>query len=88
MTINAYYDIMRQTFWLAAVIAAPLLLSALVVGVVIGFFQAITSIQEMTLTFLPKLTVMLIVFWASMSFMTEQLSAFFKDVVIKAILAF
>jgi flagellar biosynthetic protein FliQ len=43
----------------------------------IGLFQALTSVQEMTLTFVPKLIAMLAVFWVSMSFMTQSLSSFF-----------
>lgn len=88
MNVNVFYDLIRQALWLAVVISAPMLIAALVVGVVVGLLQAVTSIQEMTLTFLPKLTAMLIVFWASMSFMTDQLTGFFNEVVIKAILAF
>ena len=42
-------------------------------GVVVGLFQALTSVQEMTLTFVPKVGVMLVVFWVSMSFMTATL---------------
>ena len=43
---------------ITALMAAPLLLSALVVGLLIGMFQAATQIQEMTLSFIPKLAVM------------------------------
>jgi flagellar biosynthetic protein FliQ len=43
---------------LTALVSAPLLLTALVVGLVIGMFQAATQIQEMTLSFIPKLLVM------------------------------
>jgi flagellar biosynthesis protein FliQ len=42
---------------------------------VIGLFQALTSIQEMTLTFVPKLAAIVVVFWVSMGFMTETLVA-------------
>jgi len=44
-----------------ALLAAPLLLSALVVGLVVGMFQAATQINEMTLTFVPKLIVVAVV---------------------------
>ena len=49
--------------------AAPLLLAALVTGVVVGLLQALTSVQEMTLTFVPKVAAMLIVFSLSAGFM-------------------
>ncbi|MAY32061.1 MAG: flagellar biosynthetic protein FliQ [Rhodovulum sp.] len=72
-----FFDTLREALVLAAKISAPLLLVALIVGVMIGLFQALTSVQEMTLTFVPKLIAMLAVFWVSMSFMTQSLSAFF-----------
>ncbi len=44
----------RQAVWMIVVVAGPLLLAALVVGVLISIFQAVTQIQDMTLTFVPK----------------------------------
>ncbi|WP_095587886.1 flagellar biosynthetic protein FliQ [Actibacterium ureilyticum] len=74
-----FYDTLRQGVWIAVQISMPMLAVALVAGVAIGLFQALTSVQEMTLTFVPKLVAMLAVFWVSMSFMTESLVAFFTD---------
>jgi len=85
MTEAMIYDVMRQGLWVSVVISAPLLTVALVAGVVVGLFQALTSIQEMTLTFVPKAALMLVVFWASMSFMTSSLVAFFTDTIIPRI---
>jgi flagellar biosynthesis protein FliQ len=85
MTDAAIFDVLRQGLWISVIISAPLLTVALVAGIVIGLFQALTSIQEMTLTFVPKVGAMLIVFWASMSFMTSTLVAFFTDRVIPLI---
>ena len=48
-------DIGREALYLTMMLAGPLLLSALVVGLMIGVFQAATQIQEMTLSFIPKL---------------------------------
>lgn len=79
------YDLTRQALWICVVISAPLLVVGLVVGVVVGLFQALTSVQEMTLTFVPKAAVMLGVFWLSMSFMTTTLVAFFTDTIIPQI---
>jgi flagellar biosynthetic protein FliQ len=73
------YDSLRQALWIAVRISAPMLSVALVVGLVIGLLQALTSVQEMTLTFVPKVAAMLAVFWASMSFMTATLVRFFTD---------
>ena len=58
---------------------------ALITGVVIGLFQALTSVQGMTLTFVPKVGLMLVVFWVSMSFMTTTLVSFFTDSIIPRI---
>ncbi|MCV6823072.1 MULTISPECIES: flagellar biosynthetic protein FliQ [Halocynthiibacter] len=73
------YDTLRQGLWIAVVISTPILVVALVAGLIIGLFQALTSIQEMTLTFVPKLGAMLVVFWMTMGFMTETLVSFFKS---------
>lgn len=81
----ALYDALRQALWVAIVISAPLLAVALVAGVLIGLLQALTSVQEMTITFVPKVGAMLFVFWASMSFMTTSLVAFFTDQIIPQI---
>lgn len=85
MTEEVLYDVMRQGLWASVLISAPLLGVALVAGVVVGLFQALTSIQEATLTFVPKAGLMIAVFWASMSFMTATLVSFFKDQVIPLI---
>jgi flagellar biosynthetic protein FliQ len=85
MTEGEIFDIMRQGLWVSVIISAPLLTVALVVGVVIGLFQALTSVQEMTLTFVPKAAVMVAVFWLSMSFMTSTLVSFFNDTIIPQI---
>jgi len=71
------YDALRQGLWVSVVISTPLLAVALVAGVVIGLLQALTSVQEMTLTFVPKLLAMIAVFWGTMGFMTETLTSYF-----------
>ena len=85
MTDTMIYDTMRQGLWIAVLISAPLLAVALVAGVAVGLFQALTSVQEMTLTFVPKVGAMLIVFWVSMSFMTATLVSFFTDRIVPLI---
>lgn len=81
-----FFDTMRQGLWIAVMISAPMLTVALVAGVTIGLFQALTSVQEMTLTFVPKVGAMLVVFWVSMSFMSETLVEFFKARIIPLII--
>ena len=48
-------DLARQSLWVSVLVCAPLLGVALAVGLVIGIIQAATSINEMTLSFIPKL---------------------------------
>ncbi|MEM9317773.1 MAG: flagellar biosynthetic protein FliQ [Pseudomonadota bacterium] len=71
-----FFDTLRQGLWIAVEISTPVLGVALVAGVAVGLFQALTSIQEMTLTFVPKLAAIVAVFWLSMNFMTESLTAY------------
>lgn len=58
MTPESVLDVGREALYLTMMISAPLLLSALAVGLLIGIFQAATQIQEMTLSFIPKLIVL------------------------------
>lgn len=55
MTETQVLEIMRGAFSVAAKVSAPILISALVLGVTISLIQTVTQIQEMTLTFVPKL---------------------------------
>ena len=61
MTPETVLEIGKQAMVVTAMLAAPLLLSALVVGLLVGMFQAATQINEMTLTFVPKLMVVVLV---------------------------
>ena len=85
MTEAMIFDTLRQGLWISVVISAPLSTVALVAGVAVGLFQALTSVQEMTLTFVPKVGAMLVVFWVSMSFMTSTLVSFFQGHIIPLI---
>lgn len=85
MIAPEFYDTLRQGLWAAAVASAPILGVALVVGLMVGLFQALTSVQEMTLTFVPKLAAILITFWICMSFMTQTLVTFFHEAVLPKI---
>jgi len=60
MTPETVTTIGQEAMWVTMMIAAPLLLSALAVGLVVGMFQAATQINEMTLSFIPKLLVLVL----------------------------
>ncbi|SIS50064.1 flagellar biosynthetic protein FliQ [Roseivivax lentus] len=85
LTEIIFFDTLRQGLWIATIISVPILGVALLAGVVVGLFQALTSIQEMTLTFVPKLGAIIVVFWMSMSFMTSTLVAFFQGQILPII---
>jgi flagellar biosynthetic protein FliQ len=85
MTEAQFYDTLRQGLWVAVVISIPILTVALVAGLTVGLFQALTSIQEMTLTFVPKLAAIIGIFWMTMAFMSETLVALFQDTLIPII---
>ena len=85
LTEAIFFDTLRNGLWIATVTALPILTAALVAGISVGLVQALTSIQEMTLTFVPKLMAIIVVFWLSMSFMTETLVSFFQGRVIPMI---
>ena len=55
ITQDAVLDIARDTIFNIVIVSAPLLLVSLVVGLIISIFQTVTSIQEQTLTFVPKI---------------------------------
>jgi flagellar biosynthesis protein FliQ len=73
MEPNVAIDIGRQALWITLIVSAPMLLAGLVMGFVIGVFQAVTQIHEMTLTFIPKILVMVLVFLALMPWMLIKL---------------
>jgi len=62
MTPALALDLMRQAILVALTVAAPLLITALLVGILVSLVQAVTQIQEQTLTFIPKLLAMAAVF--------------------------
>jgi flagellar biosynthesis protein FliQ len=66
-------DLARNAIMLAALIAGPMLLVALIVGLVVSVFQTVTQIQEQTLSFLPKLAAVATVFLIALPWMLQLL---------------
>ena len=77
MGFDANVELLRIAFWNIILTAGPLLGVALAVGLVVGIIQAATSIQEMTLSFVPKLIIVIFTFGLLSTFMLNQLSEFF-----------
>lgn len=86
MTEAMLLDILRSALWTALIVSTPILAVALVVGLAIGLIQALTSIQEMTLTFVPKLGAILAVFWITMSFSGATIVRFYQDQIIPMVI--
>ena len=76
MTPEMVLDIGREAITVTALLAAPLLLSALAIGLLVGMIQAATQIQEMTLTFIPKLAVLGLALVVAGSWMLSLISDF------------
>jgi flagellar biosynthesis protein FliQ len=69
-------ELVRTAIWTIIVASGPAVAAARVVGVLIALFQALTQIQEVTLTFVPKIVVVLIVMIVTGSFVGGQIYAF------------
>lgn len=79
MSVELVIDVMRDALFLVLKTAAPPLIVSLVIGLIVSVFQTVTSIQEQTLTFVPKmvgmfLTLMLIGHW-----MLNEMTTFMED---------
>jgi flagellar biosynthetic protein FliQ len=77
MEFDANIELLRIAFWQILITAGPLLGVALAIGLLVGIIQAATSINEMTLSFVPKLVVVIMTFGLLSTFMLTQLSDFF-----------
>ncbi len=69
-------DYAQQAIWLTLKIGAPVMIVGLLVGVIVGLFQALTQIQEMTLTFVPKILAIFFTLFAMLPYMGSELSEF------------
>lgn len=80
MTGADVLDIARDAIWTTVWIAAPTMIAGLAVGLVIALFQALTQIQEMTLTFVPKILAIFIVLVLSLPFMSDLIGTFMERI--------
>lgn len=76
MTPEEVLDVSRDALWVLLKIAAPVMLVALVVGLMIALFQALTQIQEMTLTFVPKILAIFVSLLILMPFILDEMLVF------------
>jgi flagellar biosynthetic protein FliQ len=73
MADDVLVELLKKMLWISTLLSAPVLLATLAVGLVIGILQAVTSIQEQTLSFVPKLATIAIVLVIFGSWMTRTL---------------
>ncbi len=69
-------DIMQNAIWTVLIASGPAVMAAMVVGIIIAFIQALTQIQEMTLTFVPKIIAVMVAIGISAPFVGAQISLF------------
>lgn len=79
MTPETISIVAQDTVWVSLKLMGPILLSSLAVGLLVSMFQAATSIQEQTLTFIPKLATIIIVLMIAGPGMLQMLIDYFQD---------
>jgi flagellar biosynthetic protein FliQ len=79
ITEEAILDIAREAIYTIIICAAPLLLTSLVIGLTVSIFQTVTSIQEQTLTFVPKLLGVFAMLMLCGSWLMNNLSGFMEE---------
>ena len=86
MTPSETIDVLREAVWLTVKVGGPIMAVALLVGTAIGLFQALTSVQELTLTFAPKVLAILAAVWLLGDFMSRALTEFLRGPLLTAML--
>ena len=79
MDTGTVINIARQTIWLIVETAVPVLIISMAVGLIISLFQTLTSIQEQTLTFVPKLLAILLTIMLIGGWMLNQITGFMNN---------
>jgi flagellar biosynthetic protein FliQ len=74
-------DLVREAIIMALVVSAPVLIVGMGVGLVVGLLQAVTQIQEQTLSFVPKVVAALAVLTVSMPWVVSRMVEYFRDLV-------
>ncbi|PKN06878.1 MAG: flagellar biosynthetic protein FliQ [Deltaproteobacteria bacterium HGW-Deltaproteobacteria-7] len=82
MTPDTIIGLMAETIKITLLVAAPMLIVGLVVGVLISLFQAVTQIQEMTLVFVPKIVAVLITLIAALPWMMGMMITYTQNLFI------
>lgn len=78
MSTGVIIDIAREVIWTVVKVTMPLLLVSLIIGLIISIFQTITSIQEQTLTFVPKLLAIMIALMIMGNWLLNEIVSFMQ----------
>jgi flagellar biosynthetic protein FliQ len=76
MTEDIVLSLWRDAIWTTVALAAPLLIASLVVGLIVSIFQAVTQINEATLTFIPKMIAIAVVLVVLAPWMTQMMTSY------------
>jgi flagellar biosynthesis protein FliQ len=79
MTEDMVISLGRDAIWTTVILAAPLLVSALLVGLVVSIVQAVTQVNEATLTFIPKMLTIVIMLVILAPWMTQMITSYATD---------
>ncbi|MBF0399252.1 MAG: flagellar biosynthesis protein FliQ [Magnetococcales bacterium] len=78
MPVEVVLELVTDALKVALLVSAPMLLTALVVGIIISLFQSVTQIQEMTLTFIPKILATFLALVITLPWMIQTLMDYFS----------
>ncbi len=85
MNEAAVLEIGRNGIWVALQLAGPIMMAGMLIGLVVALFQALTTIQEMTLTFVPKIIVIFVSLMLFLPFMLASLTSFTEDLAVRIV---
>ncbi|MBF0328293.1 MAG: flagellar biosynthesis protein FliQ [Nitrospirae bacterium] len=80
MTVELLQQISKQTFETVLMVGGPVLVASLVIGIVISFFQAMTQLQEATITFVPKIIAVFLTLLVSLPWMVKIMVSFTRNI--------
>lgn len=81
MTPETFVDILREALWLIIILVSIMVVPSLIIGLIVAIFQAATSINEQTLSFLPRLIVTLLALMVAGHWITGMIMDFFFDLI-------
>ena len=82
MEVQDAIDMAREAIKVTMLVSSPVLIAGMAVGLIVGLLQAVTQIQEQTISFVPKLVAMVLALSLSMPWLLSQLLQYFRDVIV------